>query len=286
MEKRYEITKKAGIYGIIGNIFLLIIKSIVGFISKSQAMIADAFNSAGDIFASLMTFIGNKIASVPGDMDHNFGHGKAEYLFSMFISISMILVSLKLLYDSVITLINGSQLAFSWFLVVVCIVTIITKLFLYFYTKKGYKNTKNILIEANMKDHRNDCVVTTFTLISTLLTLINVYWFDSVVGIGISIWICYTGITIFMESYNILMDVSVDAKTKTKILELTNNYKDIKDISDIKSTPVGDKYVIVLTIYVDGNMKTFDSHKLADNLEKDVNKLEKVYRTIVHVEPV
>ena len=62
--------------------------------------------------------------------------------------------------------------------------------------------------------------------------------------------------------------------------------KDIKDISDIKSTPVGDKYVIVLTIYVDGNMKTFDSHKLADNLEKDVNKLEKVYRTIVHVEPV
>jgi len=157
---------------------------------------------------------------------------------------------------------------------------------LYFYTKKGYKNTKNILIEANMKDHRNDCVVTTFTLISTLLTLINVYWFDSVVGIGISIWICYTGITIFMESYNILMDVSVDAKTKAKILELTNNYKDIKDISDIKSTPVGDKYVIVLTIYVDGNMKTFDSHKLADNLEKDVNKLEKVYRTIVHVEPV
>ena len=137
-----------------------------------------------------------------------------------------------------------------------------------------------------MKDHRNDCVVTTFTLISTLLTLINIYWFDSVVGIGISIWICYTGITIFMESYNILMDVSVDAKTKAKILELTNNYKDIKDISDIKSTPVGDKYVIVLTIYVDGNMKTFDSHKLADNLEKDVNKLEKVYRTIVHVEPV
>ena len=70
-----------------------------------------------------------------------------------------------------------------------------------------------------------------------------------------------------------------------KIIDNLKN-KDIKDISDIKSTPVGDKYVIVLTIYVDGNMKTFDSHKLADNLEKDVNKLEKVYRTIVHVEPV
>ena len=79
--------KKVGIYGIIGNIFLLIIKAIVGFTSKSQAMIADSINSAGDIFASLMTFIGNKIASEPNDEDHNFGHGKAEYIFSLIISI-------------------------------------------------------------------------------------------------------------------------------------------------------------------------------------------------------
>ena len=62
---RFSSTKKAGILGIIGNIFLLIIKTIVGFASHSQAMIADAANSAGDIFASLMTFIGNKIASEP-----------------------------------------------------------------------------------------------------------------------------------------------------------------------------------------------------------------------------
>ena len=67
--------------GIIGNLFLLIIKGIIGFITKSQAMIADAFNSAGDIFSSLMTFIGNKIASKPSDDDHNLGHGKAEYIW-------------------------------------------------------------------------------------------------------------------------------------------------------------------------------------------------------------
>ena len=80
-EERFKLTKRAGIFGIIGNIFLLIIKAIVGFVFKSHAMIADSFNSAGDIFASLMTFIGNKISSVPNDDDHNFGHGKAEYIF-------------------------------------------------------------------------------------------------------------------------------------------------------------------------------------------------------------
>ena len=98
---RFEVTKRASLMGILGNIFLLIIKSIVGILSNSQAMIADSINSASDIFASAMTSIGNKIASVPEDESHNFGHGKAEYIFSLFISISMIVVSAKLLIDSI-----------------------------------------------------------------------------------------------------------------------------------------------------------------------------------------
>ena len=124
---RYKQTKIAGILGIVGNIFLLIIKGIIGLITNSQAMIADSVNSAADIFASLMTFIGNKIASEPKDDTHNMGHGKAEYIFSMFISISMMAISLKLLYDSIMSLINGDTFEFSWFLVIVCIITIIVK---------------------------------------------------------------------------------------------------------------------------------------------------------------
>ena len=285
MNERNEKTKNAGIYGIIGNIFLLIIKALVGFVSKSQAMIADSINSAGDIFASLMTFIGNKIASEPNDEDHNFGHGKAEYIFSMFISISMILVSSKLLYDSIMTLIVGSGLIFSWFLVIVCIVTIITKIILYIYVKRIYKKYNNILLEANLEDHRNDCIVTTFTLISILLTRFNIYWFDSVVGVGISLWICYTGVKIFLESYNVLMDRSVDENTKDIILDLAHSYKDIKNVKNISSSPVGYKYMIFLTLQVDGEMSTKDSHNLADCLEMDISKLDNVYKAIVHIEP-
>lgn len=175
---RYKETKKAGILGIFGNIFLLIIKSIVGFISGSQAMIADAANSAGDIFASLMTFIGNKIASEPKDDTHNFGHGKAEYIFSLFISISMTFVALKLLYDSIISLINNNEFESSMFLIVVCIITILVKLFLFLYTNSLSKKYPNILLDANKKDHRNDCIVTTFTLISIIFSFYNIYWFD------------------------------------------------------------------------------------------------------------
>ena len=285
MEDRFKSTKKAGFLGIMGNIFLLVLKATAGFMSNSQAMIADAFNSAGDIFASLMTFIGNKISSEPSDKDHNLGHGKAEYIFSLFISIAMIIASIKILVDSFSSLFFENTFQFSWFLLVVCFVTIIVKSYLYIYVHKLSKKYKNILLEANYKDHRNDILVTTCTLISILFSLLHVYWLDSIVGIGISIWICYTGAKIFIESYNVLMDISIDEISKEKIFEIAKIYKDIHSIEDFTSSPVGDKYYVSLTILVDGNMSTFESHKLADTLEKNLLRLYEISKVVVHVNP-
>ncbi len=283
---RYESAKRAGILGILGNLFLLIIKGFVGFTFKSQAMIADSFNSAGDILSSLFTFVGNKISSKPGDDDHNFGHGKSEYIFSFLISISMIIVSSKLLYDSAKSLIFHNTLDFSILLVIVCIITILIKMSLYIYTKRLNKKQSNILVEANSQDHFNDCIITSCTLISILFSYNGIYWVDSVVGILISIYIFYTGIKIFLESYNVLMDISIDEDTKKVILSLTNQYKEIKGVESIFSTPSGYKYIVIMTIFVDGNMTTFDSHTLADNLEEDIKHLDKVSAAIVHVNPV
>lgn len=283
---RYESAKRAGILGILGNLFLLIIKGFVGFTFKSQAMIADSFNSAGDILSSLFTFVGNKISSKPGDDDHNFGHGKSEYIFSFLISISMIIVSSKLLYDSSKSLIFHNTLDFSILLVIVCIITILIKMSLYIYTRRLNKKQPNILVEANSQDHFNDCIITSCTLISILFSYNGIYWVDSVVGILISIYIFYTGIKIFLESYNVLMDISIDEDTKKVILSLTNQYKEIKGVESIFSTPSGYKYIVIMTIFVDGNMTTFDSHTLADNLEEDIKHLDKVSAVIVHVNPV
>lgn len=284
---RFETTRRVGILGIVGNIFLLIIKIVVGILAKSQSMIADAANSASDIFASLMTFIGNKIASEPSDEDHNFGHGKAEYIFSLFISISMIVVSLKILYDSAFSIINKNEIIFSWWLIIVCIITIATKLTLYLYSKSALKKFNNILLESNMKDHRNDCIVTSFTTFSIILSLFGLYWVDGIVGIGISFWIFYTGIKIFIESYNVLMDKSINPKIKEDIYKIITEFDGVKEIVGMHTIPTGYKYILVLTIGVDGNMETFKSHTIADNLQKEIeSKFDVIDRVIVHVEPL
>ena len=81
------------------------------------------------------------------------------------------------------------------------------------------------------------------------------------------------------------MDISIDEDTKDIILDLIHAYREVKGINELSSTPVGYQYIIFLTIAVDGNMTTFDSHKLADELEKNISGLDKVYKSIVHVEP-
>ena len=242
--KRFNSVKLASKLGVVGNLFLLIIKLCVGIMTKSRAMIADALNSAGDIISSFMTFIGNKIANIPKDEDHNLGHGKAEYIYSMLISNLMILLSFVIFKDSILSIINRNKYVFSYFLIVACILTIIIKLILYIYTKFIYKKHKNLLIKACYMDHRNDILLTTLNLFSCVFSYHGIYFVDGIVGILISVWIFYTSCKLFKESYDVLMDKSISIETKKVVLKIINNYKDIKMIKHFNSTSVGYKYQI------------------------------------------
>jgi len=285
MKNRKQI-KIASILGMVGNLFLLICKSLVGFLFNSQAMIADATNSAGDIFASLMSFIGNKISTEPADDDHNVGHGKAEYIFSLFIGLSMILISTLVIINSLKSLVIGQTFEYSNSLIIICIITIITKLSLYIYTKNIYKKNKSILIKSLYKDHRNDCLITTGTLLGIVFSFFNIYWVDPIVGMLISCWIIYTGLKIVTESYDILMDQSIGEESKYKIEKIISNYREDIEMGSMSSIPIGYKYIVVLTIFVNGNMTTRDAHDITKELQTKIkNKIKEVDRVIIHVNP-
>ena len=286
--ERFRKVKIASILGIIGNIFLFIIKSIIGFLTCSQAMIADTFNSAGDIVSSLMTFIGNKIASKKPDDDHNLGHGKAEYIYSMLISVIMILTSFIIIKDSIKAIISkDNDYNFSFWLIIVCLTTIFVKFMLYIYTNKIAKKYNNLLIKANSKDHFNDCLITSLNLVACILSLYHIYYVDGIVGIIISSWIIISYIKIFLESYDVLMDKCINDEAKKKVYEIVKKHPEIIKFNHFNSTPIGYKYQISLTIFVDGNLKTFESHEIADKLEKQIVKeVDEIYLAVIHVNPI
>ena len=286
MEK-YKETKIAGILGIIANLFLFIIKITIGLFSNSQAMIADGFNSVSDVFSSLMTFIGNKIASFEKDSNHNFGHEKAEYIFSMFISISILVVAIKLMYDSVFSLFINHRVIYNKNLILVSLVTIIIKFLLYLYTKYLYNKEKSILLKSNNIDHRNDIFLTTTVLISVIFSKFNIYIVDCIVGIIISIWFFISGFKIFKESFNILMDVALPDSIKEDIVKLILKNNNVLKIDDIHSLSIGYKFIVVLTICVDGNLNTFESHEIACTIERKIlKKFNNIEDVFIHIHPM
>lgn len=282
---RFIVTKRVAVLGIAANIFLLLIKLTAGFLSRSQAMIADGFNSAGDVLASIMTLVGNSIARRPEDSDHPYGHGKAEYIFSMLISVSLIFVSVTIFKSALKSIINRATFQASWFLIVVAVITIIVKLTLFLYTNKIGKVLENLLVLANSEDHRNDVFVTSGTIFGIIMGYYGITWVDGAVGICISIWIFYTGIKIFISAFNVLMDTNMNQvfmESTYKIVECING---VNHIDSINAKPVGAGFIMIIKVSVDGEMSVNESHKIASEIKVKVKDLKDVKDAVVHINP-
>ncbi len=283
--ERHQVTQRVALLGIIFNILLLFAKLFIGFISRSQAMIADGFNSAGDVFSSLMTYIGNRIASQPEDQNHPYGHGKAEYIFSMIISFSLLLVAISIFRESLLSVLHHEIFIFSWWLIGVAIATIILKLSLFIYTNKVGKIHTSLLILANAEDHRNDVFVTAATLLGIILGRYGFYWVDGIVGIGISIWIAYTGFRIFMDAFNVLMDTNIDQSFKEDIIGVILSVQGVDHIDDIIAKPVGFQVIIIAKVSANGNLTINEGHSIAAQIRKKLRGYKHISDVVVHVNP-
>ena len=199
----------------------------------------------------------------------------------------MLALGVRVLIDSIKSLISPDKYNFTIWLVIVCVITIVVKLALYLYTRSIGKKNKNLLVEANSKDHRNDIVITSCNLVAAVVSLFGIYILDGIVGVGIALWILYTGIRIFTDSYDVLMDKTISQETKDKVMQIINEHDEIYKIQHFNATPVGYRYQVSFSIFVDGNLSTFESHEIANTLEKEIgNEVPEIYLTVIHVNPV
>lgn len=143
----------------------------------------------------------------------------------------------------------------------------------------------NILILANAQDHINDVLITTSVIIGVLGALLNIYWLDGVIAIIISCRICYVGIQFFVESYQVLMDTAMSDGEKQIIREIIEKHGEVDHIDSITSKAVGDKFVVIIKISVNGEMTVNDSHRIAGIIKSEVMERENVYDVIVHINP-
>lgn len=283
-EEKVKNVKKVSAISFSFNLLLLVIKMIFGLISSSQSLIADAVNSAGDIVASLVSIIGIKVASKPGDKEHPYGHGKAEYIFAALVGISMIIASITMIKNAILSMMSNSTVNVSIFLILVCVVTILVKFSLMMYSKSQYKKTDSILIRCNMEDHRNDMFVTLGVLIGIICSKFGFYFVDGIIGILISIWIVIVAIKIIYPACLVLIDTQSNFIDEAK--REVQNFKEIKSIDKFYISPVGDKYLAIIEISMDKEKSLSEVHEYIDKIEK---KLYENFKSIIdiniHVNP-
>ncbi len=279
-------TEKVGLMGILGNLFLFVIKIFIAFASKSQALLADSVNSATDILSSIMTFLGGKISQNASDENHNYGYGKAEYVFSLLISVVMAYLAITVFISGLKSLALQAKFNFSYWLVIVCAITIVTKLILYQYTSKIGKNSENILILASSQDHKNDILITSSVLIGAIAGKFNVYFLDGLIAITIACKILIEAVRFFITSYTVLIDKSISDIELRKIDQIIHDIPGIDHIDKITSKAVGKSFVIIIKVSVDGNMTVNESHEIAGKLKAKVMELKDIYDVVVHINPV
>ncbi len=285
MSDRYGLTRRVALWGICINILLLALKLTVGFTARSQAMIADGFNSAGDVFASFMTYLGNRISSRPEDSEHPYGHGKAEYIFSMIISFALVVMAYTVFRGALEAALNGERTRFSWWLVIVAFSTIVLKLGLFFYTRAVGRKHDSLLVIANSEDHRNDMFVATGTLIGVVSGVYGFFWADAVVGMLISVWIAITGFKIFASAYSVLMDTNIDRSLKESIWKIVEGVEGVEHVDSILAKPIGIGFIVIVKVSVKGSMTVDEGHAVAAVIKERLKKERNVGDVVVHINP-
>lgn len=285
MENSSTAAKKVGIIGLIANAVLLCFKFIIGMLFKSQGLIADALNSFGDVFSSIVTFVGGKISEKPADDEHEFGHGKAEFIASFLIGLFMVVVSIETLYKGVTSIIYKESFTFSYLLIIVPIITIIAKLGLLLYCTKEAKKYNSLLILSNKEDHRNDMLISLGVIIGIVFGYFGYNFVDGIVGIIISIVIIITGIKITIEAYDTLIDKCIDVEIVNDMKQEIEKIDGVNHIDSIKSKPTGSLHMLIVKISVDPLMTVRDSHKIAGRIRDDLRKFPNVYDAVVHINP-
>lgn len=276
----------AGIFGIVTNFVLFIIKLAIGLISASISIIADAINNLSDMGSSLLTLVGFKISGKPADKDHPFGHQRIEYIIGLIIAMFIIFIGYELFASSIDKLINPVESSMTIPVLIILVIAIIFKFLQGLFYSSVAKKINSIALKASSKDSMNDVISTSFVLLGALLSYFFTYNFDGIFGIVVSGLIIITGIKLVKEGIDPLIGEKPDKDLLDKVVNKVLSYEGVLGIHDLMAHMYGpQKCFISLHVEVDSQVNVLKSHDLIDNIEKDVKEQLNV-ELVIHMDPI
>lgn len=283
-----KIGLRATLIGIVINLVLAIIKAAVGYFGNSYALIADAIESTADVFTSIIVWYGIKFASKAPDPDHPYGHGKAEPLAAITVSLCLFIAAILIARQSFYNILTPHKLP-SFYTLPVLLVIVIIKEVLFRYVNRVSTDIRSTAVKADAWHHRSDAITSATAFIGISIALIGGPGYEgaddwaAMIASGI---IVYNAIIILKPAFNEIMDAAPSSELLEEIKEVACHVDGVKGLDKCFIRKMGFEFYVDLHVIVDGNLSVREGHDIAHKVKDAIlfsNK--RINDVLIHVEP-
>ncbi|MBR7177140.1 MAG: cation transporter [Clostridia bacterium] len=288
---REQVGKVASIVGIVVNLVLSLCKIAVGTLFGLISVMADGFNNLTDCGSNIVSLISFKLASRPADKEHPYGHARIEYVASMIVGFIVMLLAFELGMESVnkiVDLVNGNstQVTFEVITVVVLGISILGKLWFYFFNSKLAKTYNAELLKATASDSLSDVFATTAVLVSVVISPVTGFNTDGIMGIVVAVLIAIAGVGILRDTLNHLLGASPTEELIKSIEERIRCFDGVLGIHDLHVHNYGpNKFYASVHVEVDSAVDVMESHDMIDEIERDFANNTDIM-LVIHLDPI
>jgi len=276
------------IIGIITSILLAAIKAVAGILGNSYALIADAIESASDVFTSIVVLAGLRIAQLPPDQKHPYGHGKAEPFAGIVVAIALFVAAIIIITQSIHEIITPHH-APAPFTLIVLVVVVLTKEFLFRYIIKVGTEVNSVAVRNDAWHHRSDAFTSGAAFIGISIALIGGEGYeqaDDYAALFASGVIIFNAYRLLRPALDEIMDAAPSKEINQEIINATNSVSGVIATDKCYVRKMGLDYYIDIHIIVDGNLTVHDGHEIAHNVKDYLMKtFPQISNVLVHVEP-
>jgi cation diffusion facilitator family transporter len=279
---------KATFTGIIINFLLAIVKGVTGVLGNSYALVADAIESTADIFTSLIVWYGIKVASKAPDPDHPYGHGKAEPLAGIIVSLFLIGAAILIAIQSISNIMTPHQLPSLYTLPVLAVVVIVKEV-LFKYVERINKDVNSTAVKADAWHHRSDAITSATAFIGISIALIGGKGYESaddwaaLIASGI---IVFNAIHIIRPAFNEIMDAAPPSDLINDVRKVALEVKGVKGLDKSFIRKMGFEFYVDLHVIVDGSLSVREGHYIAHRVKDAILSSNiRINDVLIHIEP-
>ena len=283
---RGAVGRLSGMTGVVCNLILAAGKLLIGILSGSVAITADAMNNLSDATSSVVTFVGFKLAERPADEEHPFGHARYEYLSALVVSAIILVIGFELGKTSVEKIFSPSRTAFSALMIPVLLGSILVKLWLYLFNRTLGRQISSDALLATAVDSRNDCISTLAVLICALVEKYAGVALDGIVGLAVSVFILYSGIRLAGETVNPLLGQKASPELQALIVDYISGHPKVLGYHDLYVHDYGPgRRFASLHVEMDSREDPLLCHEIIDDMERECFSSHGI-QLVIHYDPI